>query len=158
MIACPSQKTTMPRNTREPEFYPCPCSALRKSARAVSRQYETALAHTGISATQYSILHELQREGALPLSRLAEHLVMDRTSLYRTIRPLQTKHLVKTLSTVDQRVKVVSLTPAGHRKIREALPYWADAQRSFLKLIGADNWLRLSEELREVTATVVKAG
>lgn len=147
----------MTQRSRAPESYACPCTALRKSARAVSRQYEIALAKADISASQFAILRALQREGAMPLVRLAESLVMERTSLYRTIRPLLTQRLVKTSETSDQRIKIVELTPAGLRKIREALPYWQEAQRSFLKLVGAGNWEKLSEKIQDVTSVVAKA-
>ena len=122
----------------------------------MARQYESALSNAGVSATQYAILRALQRQGPLPLSRLADLLVLERTSLYRTIRPLQKQGLVKTRATTDQRIKEIVLMAAGLRKIKEAYPHWVDAQRAFLKQVGAAHWKRMAAELSDVTAAMVR--
>jgi hypothetical protein len=69
---------------------PCACTTLRKAARAISRIYDEALAGAGINVTQLAILRAIGRAGddGAPLSRLAENLVMDNTSLYRGLGPL----------------------------------------------------------------------
>jgi len=67
---------------------PCACTALRKAGRAVSRAYDEALAAHGMSTAQFAILRHVARGAPLALSRLAEQLVMDRTSLYRAVAPL----------------------------------------------------------------------
>ncbi len=66
----------------------CACGALRRAARAVSKVYESALAPLELTATQFSILVAVQLRGPVPLSRLAEALVLDRTTLYRAVKPL----------------------------------------------------------------------
>ena len=151
-----TKSKTQSARFRGVETSTCACTALRKASRAVARQYEMAFSKAGISATQYSILRALQREGALPLSRLADLLVMERTSLYRAIRPLQKQGLVKTRGTADQRVKEIVLMAAGLRKIKEAYPHWLDTQQAFLKQFGAPNWERMAAELRKVTATMAR--
>lgn len=115
-----------------------------------------ALSNAGISATQYAILRALQREGAMPLSRLADLLVLERTSLYRTIRPLQKQGLVKTRGTTDLRVKEIVLMAAGLRKIKAAYPHWLQAQQTFLKQFGAPHWARMAAELSAVTAAIAR--
>ena len=151
-----TKSKTQSVQSRGSEASTCACTALRKASRAVARQYELALSNAAISATQYAILRALQREGSMPLSRLADLLVLERTSLYRTIRPLQKQGLVKTRGTTDQRVKEIVLMAAGLRKIREAYPHWLKAQQAFLKQFGAPHWERMAAELRNVAATMAR--
>ena len=66
----------------------CACTALRKASRAVGRLYDEMLADSGLTTAQFAILRHLARAESLPLSRLADHLVMDRTSLYRGLTPM----------------------------------------------------------------------
>jgi DNA-binding MarR family transcriptional regulator len=152
-----TKSKTQSVQSRGAETSTCACTALRKASRAVARQYEMAFSKAGVSATQYSILRALQREGPLPLSRLADLLVLERTSLYRTIRPLQKQGLVKTRATTDQRVKEIVLMTAGLRKIKEAYPHWLDAQQAFLKQVGAPHWERMAPELRHLTAIMARS-
>ena len=70
---------------------PCACTTLRKAARAVGRVYDEALAGKGMTTAQFAILRHVWRGGSVPLSRLADSLVMDRTSLYRALAPVEAK-------------------------------------------------------------------
>src|ERR1044072_3398166 len=65
----------------------CACTTLRKPAPAVARVYDDALAEAGMTTAQFAILRHIAREQPVPLSRLADSLVMDRTSLYRALAP-----------------------------------------------------------------------
>src|SRR5215216_4692041 len=69
----------------------CACMLLRKAARAVGHVYDEALASHGMTTAQFAILRTVVRGEPLPLSRLAEQLVLDRTSLYRALAPLEAK-------------------------------------------------------------------
>lgn len=128
----------------------CACSTLRKASRAVSRHYEACLAQAGITATQFSLLRCLEREGPLPLSRMAETLVMERTSLYRSIAPLEAEKLVGLKDDPDdRRARVASLTDRGRKRIERVVPYWEEAQESFLTTAGP-HWHSLSSALDEL--------
>src|SRR5262245_66658020 len=75
----------------------CACEGLRRAARAVSKVYAGALASFGLTPTQLAILVATRLHGSLPLSRLAEGMGLDRTSLYLAVRPLERKGYVQTL-------------------------------------------------------------
>src|SRR4051794_30900466 len=96
---------------------PCACTTLRKASRAMSRAYEEALEPGGVTATQFAILRVLERAGPRPLSRLADELVMDRTSLYRAIRPLTQAGDVALDAGGRGRAKIAALTVAGRATI-----------------------------------------
>ncbi len=137
--------------------FPCACSTLRKASRAVSRYYEACLAPTNTTATQFAILRLLEREGPQLLSRMAEKLELERTSLYRSISPLESEKLVVIKPhQSDSRAKIASLTKKGHNKIDKIVPYWNDAQASFIKAVGA-SWLDVSSSLDDVVSSLHEA-
>ena len=145
----------MTRRQADPSAFPCACTALRKASRAVSRHYEACLSPTGTTATQFSILRCLQREGPLPQSRIADMLVMERTSLYRAIAPLEREGLVELrIDPGDARAKLARLTRKGAVRIAKILPHWRRAQRSFLDAVGGNEWVRVSSRLDRILRSV----
>lgn len=126
----------------------CACSTLRKATRSVARIYDSRLGRAGLTTTQFSILRALERHGRpVALSRLAEELVMERTSLYRALDPLRRARLVGFSAAGDKRAKEVGLTRAGEKKIAAALPHWREAQEAFLAQFGRSAWSTLAGEL-----------
>lgn len=126
----------------------CACSTLRKATRSVARIYDGRLARAGLTTTQFSILRALERHGRpVGLSRLAEELVMERTSLYRALEPLGRARLVAFTGSADKRAKEVTLTRWGEKKIAAALPHWREAQEEFLAQFGRSAWSTLATQL-----------
>jgi DNA-binding MarR family transcriptional regulator len=118
--------------TPESRIYGCSCFAVRQAARNISKLYERHLAPAGITVTQFSVLASLDETPGLTMNSLAETLVMERTALLRTIRPLQRAGLlVGVVGPGQGRKQTLSLTPDGLRKLREAAPLWAKAQADF---------------------------
>jgi DNA-binding MarR family transcriptional regulator len=128
----------------------CACEALRRASRAVSKIYAGALADLGLTVTQLAILVATRLRGSLPLSRLAEGLGLDRTSLYRAVRPLERKGYLRTLAGRTERERVVRVTAKGERLLQEALPVWERTQQGFLDALGPGPWLTLSSALTQV--------
>jgi DNA-binding MarR family transcriptional regulator len=120
----------------------------------VARSYETELAAAGVTATQMAILRALEREGAQELSRLAERLVLERTSLYRALGPLEANGFVLVKPSTDARAKVASLSASGRRKIAEALPHWRRAQDGFVGRLGVAEWEVLATKLDRLLASL----
>lgn len=100
---------------------------LRKASRAVARAYDEALAAHGMTTAQFSILRHVSRVEPLALSRLAEQLEMDRTSLYRALSPIE-KHGWVSVKPGSGRTKLATLTPAGRAAMRAAEPDWEAVQ------------------------------
>src|SRR5260370_428682 len=80
-----------------PSSEECNCFAVRAAARHVTQSYDQFLAPTGLRTTQFSILAKLKRKGPLTINALAEDMVMDRTTLGRTILPLERDGLMTAL-------------------------------------------------------------
>lgn len=114
----------------------CIFTAVRKANRVLFRHYQDALSETGISIVQLSILRALERHGALTLSRLADDLAMERTSLYRTIEPLIESRAVQVESAPTGKSKIAKLTAEGHETIERVMPFWAQAQKQVLNEVA----------------------
>jgi DNA-binding MarR family transcriptional regulator len=130
----------------------CACEGLRRASRAISKVYGGALAGVGLTATQHAILVGTRMRGSLPLSRLAEGLLLDRTSLYRALRPLQRHGYLQTLPGRNQRERVATVTAKGERLLQEALPIWERTQQRFMEALGLRNWTALSSAVRQVVS------
>jgi len=127
---------------------PCVCTALRKASRAVTRVYDDRLAASGLTTTQFAVLRHLARHGDLPLSRLAELLVMDRTSLYRTLAPIERQGWIAIEAEARGRAKLATLTPAGRAKTEAAAAAWEACQQEIVGTLGPAQWQALETQLR----------
>jgi DNA-binding MarR family transcriptional regulator len=132
----------------------CSCAHLRKATRVVTQMYDAALAPVDLKATQFTLLATLARRGGLPLTRLAEILVMDRTTLTRNLKPLVAKGLIETESESDQRVRKISLTGEGRAAFEQALPAWEAVQRRFVDMFGRQRWSGFIDDLGAAVKTV----
>ena len=125
----------------------CTLANVRKASRAISQVYDAALQPADIKATQFTLLATLSKQGPLPLSQLANHMVMDRTTLTRNLQPLVKRNLVAIASGEDRRVRNVDLTPKGKRLLALALPLWRSAQTRLVDGLGRDRWTNLLGDL-----------
>ncbi|MGW3607094.1 MarR family winged helix-turn-helix transcriptional regulator [Micromonospora sp. NPDC005161] len=111
---------------------PCNCFALRKAARYLTAAYDKALAPVGLRATQLTILQKLGIHGEMTITKLAEVIVMDRTTLASNVKPLARDGLVTVEpSATDRRARIVAITPDGLSRLEAALPLWQAAQARF---------------------------
>jgi DNA-binding MarR family transcriptional regulator len=125
----------------------CVAGTLRRATRSIARIYDTRLAPAGLTNTQFSILRAIEEcEGPVRLADLADQLVFERTSLYRTLEPLERDGLVA-LSNAGPRAKQVALTAKGRRRIEKALPLWIEAQEEFVASFGRGAWNEVAAKL-----------
>jgi DNA-binding MarR family transcriptional regulator len=132
---------------------PCACMALRKAARAVSRFYDEALAPAGLTVTQFALLRNVATLGDPPLSRLAEALVMDRTSLYRTLQPMVRAGWLA-IEAGQGRTKRAALQPAGRARLAAAEAHWDAAQGDFIQRFGSEAWRDVEGGLKRAIEVV----
>jgi DNA-binding MarR family transcriptional regulator len=133
----------------------CTATALRKASRRITQFYDEALAPSGLRSTQYAVLSELQRRGAQApsLQELADALVMDRSALGHTLRPLERDGLVALQTDIDDaRRRLIALTDQGLARFTVAKPLWALAQRRFHRLFGAAEAAVLRETLLRIAS------
>jgi len=131
----------------------CACAQLRRSARIVSALYDEALEPCGLSVAQFSLLRLLKRAGPSTLTQFAEAAGYDRTTLNRTLKPLDAAGLVASSPSPDKRARIVTVTDKGEAVMRQGQPHWEAAQKRIEDKLGPDHAVLFSildriEELR----------
>lgn len=111
----------------------CYCLAARKRARELTRRYEVALRPFGLRATQFSVLAALAQTGPVALSKLADLLGLERTTLTRIAAVLERDGRISVTLGDDERVRVLSITTPGKRILASALPAWKRVQDDITK-------------------------
>lgn len=129
----------------------CTCFNLRKTARAMTQAYDAALQPTGLKATQYSVLAVVAALGPMSLSKLADELVLDRTTLTRNLGPLEAQGRIVSQPGEDRRARLIAITGAGRRVLDQAEPLWRAVQTKTVKRLGEAEWADLINRLEEAT-------
>lgn len=130
----------------------CACAKLRRSARIVSAVYDEALAPVGLSVAQYSLLRMLQRAGPSSLTAFAAATAYDRTTLNRTLKPLEAAGLVESAPGKDPRARIMQVTAAGREKARSGQAHWESAQQRIDEQLGQGGQQALFALLDKVEA------
>lgn len=106
----------------------CICGRLRRTARALTRRYDDALAPVGITVTQFSILRTLSGLDRPTLIALAESTAHEKSALWRLLQPLVRQGLIIAKTEPGLRGHRLSLTEAGQTRLAAAMPHWRAVQ------------------------------
>jgi DNA-binding MarR family transcriptional regulator len=131
--------------------YTSTCLNLKKAARATSHILDEHLQPLGLRASQFSLLNAIARNGAATMTRLAELQVTDRTTLTRTLKPLERDGLVQITAGKDKRVREISLTAQGRALLERALPLREQAEKRIVEGLGTERWQNLLANLSLLT-------
>jgi DNA-binding MarR family transcriptional regulator len=133
------------------------CASLnfRRTARAVTRLYDLAFQGTGIRSTQFTILIAVAKAQPVSIGTLGEILVIDSTTLTRSLAKLQKQGFLTISKRAERRQRFVNLTDAGVKALEDSLPGWRAAQERFVKSVGADFWLGFRSELERLAHVAV---
>ena len=118
---------------------PCLCTRLRRATRSSLAHYDAALRLAGLTTPQYALLRAVQRIGPCSLSTLAEETTLDRTTLTRTLAPLEERRLILSGNGADRRCRELRLSEAGEAAIARALPLWENAQQDYAGRLGPED-------------------
>jgi len=151
-------KNTTSLESGEPDFRLGAHMNLRRATRVVSRAYNAALKPSGLRATQFTILAVLARRDALPVTRLVEILVVDRTTLTRNLKPLVARGWLEIGREDDERVRPVAITDAGRQRVAAATPLWREAQRRVAGDIGETRLTGMIDDLNALVAALRRPG
>jgi len=116
---------------------------LRKATRVVTQIYDDAMRPTGLRATQYALLVHAYAMGPVQLTRLAEEMVTDRTTIARNLEPLEKEGLLKIENGEDRRSRIISVTDRGLRKLTEAYPVWKRTHDEVKRIMGLEDWAEM---------------
>jgi DNA-binding MarR family transcriptional regulator len=133
----------------------CTNFQLRKVARLVGAIYDETLRPTGLKGTQFNQLVALALMKTATVKGLARTLMVDRTSVNRSLAPLERDGLVKSLPGTDGRERILELTSLGYRRLKEAIALWEQAQGRVAKGLGPVKLRTLHESLAS-TAEILR--
>src|SRR5512132_1038482 len=119
---------------------PCACANLRRASRAVTQLYDEQLRAAGLSIAQFTLLQAISLAGKPTQRRLGQILVLDSTTLSRTLRILERRGWIRRRSGEDRRERLIELTGAGRSLFKKAVPLWDRAQKLLLARLGTRRW------------------
>jgi DNA-binding MarR family transcriptional regulator len=132
---------------------PCTCAGLRRASRALTQFYEEELRPVGLRATQFTILQTLSLAGEVTQRQLGRMLVMDSTTLTRTLKIMIRQGWIGQRRGADRREWRIRLSKNGEIQLKRALPRWEKAQARLRRQLGEGQW----EALRKLTDSVTNA-
>lgn len=136
------------------------CASLnfRRTARAITRMYDMAMQESGVRSTQFAILVAIAKTQPVSMGTLAGVLIIDRTTLTRSLRLLQKEGMITISKRSELRQRFLRLTPDGEKALARTLPLWREAQARFVSLVGTDHWIKLQKELESLAGTTMTMG
>ncbi|HEX4234744.1 MAG TPA: MarR family winged helix-turn-helix transcriptional regulator [Caldimonas sp.] len=132
----------------------CTSLKLRQLTRRVSQHYDHVVSECGLKTTQYSLLSQIERLGAVRPSDLAAAMAMDPSTLTRNLQPLIEHGWVRVGPGADGRSRLVVLTARGSAKRAEAQRAWKRAQLALNDRLGSDRVAALHALLDGCLATL----
>ncbi|HEV1994469.1 MAG TPA: MarR family winged helix-turn-helix transcriptional regulator [Candidatus Acidoferrum sp.] len=133
----------------------CASFNFRRTARAVTRLYDMALQESGIRSTQFAILVGIAKSQPVSIGALADVLVIDSTTLTRSLRLLQKEGLVTVSKRAAMRQRFLTVTAKGERTLARSLPAWRAAHERFVATIGSEYWDGMRSELERLAHVAV---
>jgi len=127
------------------------CASLRRTSRALTQTYDDALRPLGLRATQFTVLQALSLTGEILHGDLGQILVMDSTTLTRTLEILSRHDWIAKRAGEDHRERYIRLSKAGRDQFEKALPLWEKTQAALRRKLGDGQWNTLLKFANEVT-------
>lgn len=134
----------------------CASFNFRRTARAVTRLFDLAFQDCGLRSTQFTILVGIAKTQPTSISALAKLLIIDPTTLTRSLRRLNKEGLLVISDRSKMRQRFLTLTPNGEQVLARSLPAWRETQERFVQTIGAEYWINFRRELERLAHLTVE--
>ena len=128
----------------------CYCTNLRRSANAMSEFYDLALKEAELTISQYYLLVNLSRLGKANITHWSEQVGLDRSTMVRNIKPLQSRGLIEG---TEGHGKTFALSEKGRHALDTATVIWQQMQEKMEQFLGkedADAILRIGSRLQDL--------
>ncbi|BAY44603.1 transcriptional regulator, MarR family protein [Scytonema sp. HK-05] len=141
-------------NLTKVSLIPSSCMGMhiRRASRIVTQIYDAALRPVGLVLNQFTLLVAIHLVESTPVTRLAQELFTDQTTLTRNLKVLEKRKLVIMEPGEDRRIRLVSLTPEGRALLAQALPLWEQAQAEVQARFGQQRSQELLSLLSDTLA------
>ncbi len=114
-------------------FQECLCFSLGKISRQMTRVYRERLAPYGLSQPQFFLLIALYEEDDILITRLAEKVALDKSTLTGILDRLERDGLVKRVASADdRRALYVHLTTKAHNLQNDLTRIYDETNQQFL--------------------------
>ena len=128
----------------------CYCTNLRRSANAMSEFYDSALKEAELTISQYYLLVNLSRLGKANITHWSEQVGLDRSTMVRNIKPLQSRGLIEG---AEGHGRAFALSEKGQHALDTATVIWQQMQEKMEQFLGkedADAILRIGSRLQDL--------
>ena len=130
-------------------FQECLCFSLGKASRQMGRVYRECLGRYGLSQPQFFLLIALYEEDDILITRLAEKVALDKSTLTGILDRLERDGLVKRVASPDDRRALFVRLTARARELQDDLTrIYDEINRRFLS--------RLTHQEREIFNAILK--
>jgi DNA-binding MarR family transcriptional regulator len=128
----------------------CVCFQLRKASRAITKLYDTALQPSGIRSTQFALLVAVAKKDPITISALGDLVVIDTTTLSRSLRKLEQAEYIKMVEGEDSRERLVRMTGKGREVLQKCLPLWRKVQADVVSELATPDWSEIQKSLEKL--------
>ncbi|HBE76535.1 MAG TPA: MarR family transcriptional regulator [Firmicutes bacterium] len=129
----------------------CACRNLRMTTRVITQYFDKAFQPLGLRAAQFALLADISSHERSTVGELADLLLMNQTTATRDIEILRKKGYVDVKTADDDsRKRCISITESGLGKLREAIPFWEQAQFRIEEGIGKDKYREFLNTLSDI--------
>lgn len=145
-MACADKKKTMKYQPAELENYPG--YHIRRLQQIAVAVFMEETVDFGVTPVQYAALSAVLRQPGIDQRTLALSIGFDTSTIGSVVDRLESRGLMtRTVSPVDRRVRLLSLTPAGGELLEVAEPAVLSAQRRMLDPLPEDKRAQFIEML-----------
>lgn len=129
---------------------------LKRATRAVQSLFDEAFKSVGLEGTQYTVLSHIYVSEPISLTKLADLMGVDRTTLARNLAPLEKKGFVEIKTGSDKRARLINTTDLGKEVLSKALPIWNETQERIKTTLGVENWTLMISNLKGLVENLKK--
>lgn len=124
---------------------------LKMATRAVQNLFDSAYRAVGLEGTQYTVLAHIYVAGPITLTKLANLMWVDRTTLGRNLKPLEKRGFIEVKKGQDKRSRLIEITDKGIEVLSKALPIWQETHEKIKNILGLENWNSTLDNLNKLT-------
>lgn len=118
----------------------CASANLRRTERLITRHYDSYLERAGVTAVQLPMLAMIHSAPEATFRLLTEQLELDRSTLSRNLRLLQSLGLIDIGAPIGPKPGPIHLTTKGRKVLRAAHTQWKRAHSDLMKVFGSEKY------------------
>jgi DNA-binding MarR family transcriptional regulator len=133
----------------EKQLTSCHCLNIRRASNKITEMFDQSLDPVGLTNGQFSILRYIKYLAPISVSQLSEQLNLDRTTLVRNLKLLESQGFVRDISQKG-RGRQLELTEAGLQRQMEGEILWQEAKTRFEEKLGKDKMESYYEVMKAI--------